>query len=149
MFSLHLTKCALRVSQGKTQKVTLFYVTLSQTSKKFILRALINFHYVTVLLISIKKYLTIINKHPMISVLRANLHSQGSLRAVSGQSQGSSGQFRADFIWHRRFPCVGHIFLIFRAVSGQLTDNTTFNEPPKISVRRAHSGHSGHSGHIF
>ena len=93
MFSLHLTKCALRVSQGKTQKVTLFYVTLSQTSKKFILRALINFHYVTVLLISIKKYLTIINKHPMISVLRAILYSQGSLRAVSGQFRAVQGRF--------------------------------------------------------
>ena len=84
MFSLLRAKCASGHSQGKSQKVTLFQGTLTQTSKKFILRALINFHYVTFLPISVKKYLIIINQHPMFSMLRGKKY----LRAVSGQCQG-------------------------------------------------------------
>ena len=109
--------------RADSKKLHFFQGNLSQTSKKFILRALINFHYVMIFPISIKKYLIIINQHPMISMLRAKC----ALRAVSGQIFIFQGSLRAHFIRHRRFPYLGHIFLVSGQISGQSTDNTILN----------------------
>ena len=136
MFSLLRAKCASGHSQGKSQKVTLFQGTLTQTSKKFILRALINFHYVTFLPISVKKYLIIINQHPMFSMLRGKKISQGSVRAVSGQIFMPW----AFFIWHRRFPYSGHTqgkLLITR----HSTDTEDFRTQGSVRALRALRAH--------
>ena len=67
-----------------------------KASKKIILRALINFHYVTFLLISIKKYLTHNQLTPKFSMQMVKLPPGGSQGAVRGQSGGSRGQSTSD-----------------------------------------------------
>lgn len=58
---LTLTKMCHQGVTDKNPKVTLFYVILSQFSNKFIFRALINFHYVTLFTNIHKKISNLIN----------------------------------------------------------------------------------------
>lgn len=75
--------------------------------------------------------------------------TQGSLRAVSGQIFIFQGSLRADFIRHRRFPCVGHIFWLSGQISGQSTDNTIFNWHRSFPCLGHIQGTQGTQGRFF